>query len=39
MLDVVSADLAVLVVLLAAVELAVGEPFPRRRDRLFLAPL
>lgn len=32
---VVSAGLAV--VLLAAVELA--EPFPRRRDRLFLAPL
>lgn len=36
---VVSAGLAVLVVLLAAVELAAGEPFPRRRDRLFLAPL
>ena len=36
LLDVVSAGLAVL---LAAVELAVDEPFPRRRDRLFLAPL
>ncbi|WP_175540380.1 hypothetical protein [Halomonas sp. QHL1] len=39
LLDVVSAGLAVLVVLLAAVELAADEPFSRRRDRLFLAPL
>ncbi|EHJ94367.1 hypothetical protein KUC_1325 [Vreelandella boliviensis LC1] len=39
LLVVVSAGLAVLVALLAAVELAADEPFPRRRDRLFLAPL
>ncbi|MBT2786637.1 MULTISPECIES: hypothetical protein [unclassified Halomonas] len=39
LLVVVSVGLAVLVALLAAVELAAGEPFPRRRDRLFLASL
>lgn len=34
LLDVVSTGLVVLV---AAAELAVGEPFPRRRERLFFA--